>query len=264
MFDFHLHCSISVDSDCPPEEHVRRAEELGLKEICFTDHYDFNDEPERNPARPHSLFDVEHYHNVLEAVHSDRVKIRRGVEFGMAPWSVPHMTALIASYPFDLVIGSIHYINGFSPFYEDFWQLYQGSGEERYLTHVLERVKLHRDFDVLAHLTFPGKSPYKPDKAPMRYEAFPDLYDAILSALVENGQGLEINTSAVSAIGECLPSITFLRRFRELGGEVITVGSDAHKSALLAQHMDIALALAKEVFGYVCTFEQRKPIFHTL
>lgn len=264
MFDCHLHCSLSVDSDCPPEEHLRRAEELGFREICFTDHYDFNDCPGRDPEHPHALFTIEDYRRILEPLRSDMVKIRLGVEFGMTPWSVPHLRELIASYPFDLVIGSVHYIEGFSPYYANYWQIYPTDGEERYLSQLLERIKLHREFDVLAHLTFPGKSPFKPTKTPMRYEDFPHLYDEILSVLAKNGQGLEINTSAVSTIGECLPSVAFVRRFRELGGEIVTVGSDAHKSTRFAQHMDEALAIAREVFGYVCTFEQRKPIFHKL
>ena len=98
----------------------------------------------------------------------------------------------------------------------------------------------------------------------MQYEDFPELYDEILRALIENGRGLEINTSAVSSIHEYLPSKAFLQRFRELGGEIVTIGSDAHTASRTGQHIDGALALAQDVFGYVCTFEQRKPIFHRL
>ena len=93
MFDFHLHSSVSVDSDCPPEEHLRRAEALGLREICFTDHYDFNDDL----TKKQNFFDIRDYRRALDSLHSEKVIIRRGVEFGLTPWNRPHMSALLSS-----------------------------------------------------------------------------------------------------------------------------------------------------------------------
>lgn len=75
---------------------------------------------------------------------------------------------------------------------------------------------------------------------------------------------MEINTSGVDRVGEFLPSARFLQRFYELGGRVVTVGSDAHTPDRVGQHVDRALSLLKEIFGHVCTFETRQPVFHPL
>jgi histidinol-phosphatase (PHP family) len=85
-----------------------------------------------------------------------------------------------------------------------------------------------------------------------------------MKTLAQNGKGMEINTSGVDRVGDFLPSIDFIKRFRELGGEIITVGSDAHDTSRVGQHISEALEIAKDVFGYVCTFEKRKTIFHKL
>ena len=85
-----------------------------------------------------------------------------------------------------------------------------------------------------------------------------------MKILAENGRGLEINTSGVDKVGDFLPTIDFLQRFRELGGEIVTVGTDAHTADRVGQYIPDALALAKEVFGHVCTYEKRKPVFHKL
>jgi histidinol-phosphatase (PHP family) len=75
---------------------------------------------------------------------------------------------------------------------------------------------------------------------------------------------MEINTSGVDRVGDYLPSVEFIKRFKELGGEIITVGSDSHDGSRVGQYIDGALEIAKEIFGYVCTFENRKVIYHKL
>ena len=73
---------------------------------------------------------------------------------------------------------------------------------------------------------------------------------------------MEVNTSGMDRVGEFLPSKAFLKRFRELGGEIVTVGSDAHNADRVGQYTKEAIEMVKDIFGYVCTFENRKPIFH--
>ena len=82
--------------------------------------------------------------------------------------------------------------------------------------------------------------------------------------LVAKGKGMEINTSGVDRCGCFLPEKIHLQRFRELGGEIITLGSDAHDPSRVGQYAKEALDILKDVFGHVCTFENRKPIFHKL
>ena len=75
---------------------------------------------------------------------------------------------------------------------------------------------------------------------------------------------MEINSSGVDRVGEFLPSADFLRRFHELGGEIVTIGSDAHAADRVGQYHKEALEIEKDIFGHVCTFENRTPIFHKL
>lgn len=261
MFDFHLHSSVSFDSKGNAQDMVKKAEELALKEMCFTDHYDFNDDP----AKQHDIFTLESYRNAYDGLSSETVKIRRGVEFGLTHWNEKELNELLAAYPFDFVIGSVHFTGGFDPYYPEFWTV-NGleEGFEKYLLQTLKCVKYHKNFDVLGHLNYVCKSEHNPTKQPLYYKDYSDICDEIMKTLTENGKGMEINTSGKDRVGEFLPSYEFLKRFRELGGEIITVGSDSHDDTRVGQYIGDALEIVKDIFGYVCTFENRKPIYHKL
>ena len=88
--------------------------------------------------------------------------------------------------------------------------------------------------------------------------------EEILRTLVRKGKGMEINTSGLDRIGDFFPGAEYLRRFRELGGEIVTAGSDAHTPDRVGRQIPEALSLLKDIFGYVCTFAGRKPVFHKL
>ena len=134
----------------------------------------------------------------------------------------------------------------------------------KYLLQTLECVKVQNNFDVLGHLNYVCKSLHSPTRKPLYYEDYRDICDEIMKTLVQNGKGMEINTSGVDRVGDYLPSKAFIKRFREFGGELITVGSDSHDATRVGQHIDGALEIVKDVFGYVCTFEGRKAIYHKL
>lgn len=261
MFDYHLHCKLSFDTNEEPANIVSAAEKAGLSEICFTDHYDFNDVV----LEDYNTFSAQDYQNVLTGLHSDTVKIRYGVEAGLTHWNQTEIKALTKMHDFDFVIGSVHFVGGYDPYVKEFWEQNDfDAAFEKYFLQVKKCVDLHENFDVLGHLNYIYKSPNIPAKKVVHYSDFADICDEIMKTLVHKGLGMEINTSGVAAIGDCLPSIDFMKRFRDLGGEIVTVGSDAHNTARVGQHIDQALQIAKEVFGYVCTFEKRKPIFHKL
>ena len=261
MFDYHLHSNVSFDSTCDAKDIVAAAEKAGLSEICFTDHYDFNDQY----IEKRDLFTIEQYKNAYDKLSSEKVKIRRGVEFGLTTWNQNQLIDLLNSYDFDFVIGSVHYTGGYDPYYEEFW-LYNGldTAFEKYLLQTLECVKVHEDFDVLGHINYVCKSVYNPTHKPLAYSNYTDICDEIMKQLAQKGKGMEINTSGVDRVGDFLPSFDYIKRFRELGGEVITVGSDAHDSIRVGQHISGALEIAKNVFGHVCTFEKRQAIYHKL
>ena len=261
MFDYHLHSKLSCDSTCEPYKIVVAAERQGLKEICFTDHYDFNDVF----LDKGDFFSIQEYHDVYDNLKSDKVKIRCGVEFGLTQWDQKQLDELLEMYDFDFVIGSVHCAGGYDPYFEEFWiRNGMDTAFEKYLLHTLECVKAHHNFDVLGHLNYVCKSEHNPTHKPLHYKEYSDICDEIMKTTAQKGIGMEINTSGVDRVGDFLPSIEFIQRFQELGGEIITVGSDAHDDTRVGQYISEALEIAKEVFGYVCTFENRKAIYHKL
>lgn len=261
MFDYHLHSSVSFDSECEAERIVEAAENRGLKEICFTDHYDFNDDIQKQ----HDIFDIEQYRRTYDNISSEKLIIRRGVEFGLTHWNQNELKQLLSRYDFDFVIGSVHFTGGYDPYFKEFWT-HNGieEGFEKYLLQTLRCVKKHNYFDVLGHINYVCKYEHNPTKKPLRYKDYSDICDEIMKALAENGKGMEINTSGKDRVGEFLPSYDFIKRFKELGGEIITVGSDSHDGVRVGQYIPEALEIARDVFGYVCTFDKRKVKFNKL
>lgn len=261
MFDFHLHTTISFDGISTAREMAEAAQKAGLQEICFTDHWDFNS----NPQKKHHFFDLEDYSRAYDGLTLPGLTVRRGVEYGLTDWNQKELTALLAQRPFDFVIGSIHFVDGWDPYDAEYWQ---GKTMHQafllYLEATLECVRVHQGYDVLGHLTYVCKSVHNPTHTPVPYRDFADITDEILRVLVQRGKGMEINTSGVDRAGDFLPSADFLRRFKELGGEIVTLGSDAHDVSRVGQYSKEALELLKDIFGHVCTFQNRKPVFHKL
>ena len=261
MFDFHMHSNVSFDSEESAAKMVRAARERGLREICFTDHYDhgvFYEGVEE-------AFDLENYAAVYDGLTDDGVLIRRGAEFGLMPDNADELSGLLSKRSFDFIIGSVHNVGEFEIYTPPFWD--GKSAEQAFAEHLettLECVRAHRDFDVLGHLTYASKCPPNKEKRLIEYSDHAEIIDSILLTLAENGKGIEINTSGKDKLGVFLPDEKIVRRFRELGGEIVTVGSDAHDASRVGQYADEATALCRDVFGYVCTFANGKPIYHKL
>ena len=261
MFDYHIHSSVSFDSDTPARSIAEAAAASGLREICFTDHWDYLP----NPTDHHDLFSLEDYSTAYDSLSVEGLKIRRGVEIGLNEWNMSECRELLSVRDWDFVIGSVHYADGYDPYNAKYWDgKTVNEAYMRYLEKELECVRLHEDFDVLGHLTYVCKSPNNPFHAPLPYGECQEIADEIMRILVRKGKGIEVNTSGVDRGVDLLPSLDYVRRFRELGGEIITVGSDSHNAERVGQYCSETIAQIKDIFGYVCTFEKRKPIFHKL
>lgn len=261
MYDFHIHSRVSFDGHDPALALALTAKKNGLKEICFTDHVDFD--PLANEQR--MMFDIDQYNHEYDGLSVPGLKIRNGMEFGLYADNQQQLRQRIALRHFDYILGSVHFVDNIDVYFKEYWQ--DKTVHEaclRFLMQTLACVKAHDDFDVLAHMTFLCKSPFNPVKATMAYDAYPDLIDEILRTLAQKGKGLELNTSGRDRCGGYLPTRDFFLRFKELGGEIVTVGSDAHRCDRVGQYSADACAMLSEIFGYVCTFEDRRPIFHRI
>ncbi|WP_343209972.1 histidinol-phosphatase HisJ family protein [Anaerolentibacter hominis] len=228
--DFHVHSDFSSDSDTPMEAMIERAIALGMKKICFTDHMDYG-----FPAcyKLPFVFDPDPYFRKLElvkAAYQDRIEVLQGVELGLKPDIIDKASALVRDYPFDFVIASSHLVDNTDPYYPEFWQ--NRTTEEainRYFSTVAENIALFSDFDTYGHLDYvmrycpAGLSGYT-------YEIYKEGIDSALKAIVHAGKCLEVNTAGYKfGFGAPNPSAAIIKKYFELGGKGITIGSDGHK-----------------------------------
>lgn len=262
MFDFHMHSTVSFDGRNTALEMARAAKEAGLQEICFTEHIDRTADPDDLTM----VFDPAHYSAVHDTLQMPGLTIRKGMEFGMTPSNAAQFARDEKRRDFDFVLGSVHFVDSLDIYVDRrYWQgRTVREAYQRYLEETLACVQAHNGFDVLAHLSYICKARVNPTHEILYYRDYPEIGDEILRVLVRKGKGLEINTSGVDRCGSFLPEPGFVHRFHELGGEIVTVGSDAHDNSRVGQYADRALTLLKEEFGYVCTFCGRKPVFHDL
>lgn len=264
--DFHLHSSHSGDSDTPMEDMILKGIDLGLTEMCFTEHNDFE-----FPESPDGdgfdftlntdayLYDLIRY----KEKYADKIKILFGVELGLQAHLMRQDAVYAKSYDFDFIIGSSHLCHGKDPYYSYF---YEGRTEEaayrEYFESVLENIKKHSNFDVYGHLDYVVRYGPNRDKD-YTYEKYQDVLDEILKLLVENGKGLEVNTGGLKrGLKDLHPCADILKRYKALGGEIITVGSDSHAPATIGAHFDRAAQLLTDCgFKYYTVFEKRQPEF---
>ncbi len=269
LTDFHMHSSFSGDSHTPMEEMIQKGIELGLTHMCFTEHNDF-DFPV-TAETPEGMFDLNvdaYLYDLLglREKYKDKISILFGIELGLQPQVLRQNSILAKSYDFDFIIASSHICNKKDPYFPPF---YEGRSEEEayleYFESILENIKKFSNFDVYGHLDYVIR--YGPNKDQnYSYAKYQDVIDAILELLIDKGKGLELNTGGLkSGLKDVHPCTEILKRYKELGGEIITVGSDAHTSAVLTAHFDRAYDVLKACgFQYYTIFEKRVAEFKKL
>ena len=261
MFDFHMHTLVSFDGHDTGAAMAAAAAARGLKEICFTDHLDYDPLGKMGVL----AFDTTVYNAAYDSLEVPGLTIRRGMEFGMTDDNRAQFEKDLRRRHFDFVLGSVHFVDDLDVYFQEYWEgksVFQA--ERRYLEATLRCVELHDDFDVLAHLTYIGKTHAHPAPRSVPFEEHRELIDEILRILARKGKGLELNTSGMDRCGGFLPTADYFHRFKELGGEIVTVGSDAHAVNRVGQYSREACEILGDIFGYVCTFGDRQPQFHKL
>ena len=259
MFDFHMHSTVSYDGHNTGAEMALAAKNAGLKEICFTDHLDYD---------PRGLirmdFDTETYNEAYDGLEVPGLTIRRGAEFGMLRNNAQQLKKDLQRGHFYLILGSCHFVEDLDIYFAPFWEGKTMEQAERlYLEEVLACVQAHDDFDVLGHLTYISKAACNPTHRPVVYDRYRELVDEILLTLARKDKGMEVNTSGMARCGVFLPEAVYLKRFKELGGKIVTVGSDSHDTKRAGENCLQAARMVADIFGYVCTFRDRKPVFHS-
>ena len=267
LSDFHIHTCFSSDSDENPENIIRQAVTLGLSSICFTDHNDFDFPLE--DGKVIFLVDFDKYHTYFEKLrekYRNQLDIYIGIEQGLQKCCKDKVNSYDPDKYLDFIIGSSHLVDGSDPYYKDFWNG-RSTMETimKYFESILENLKCCHNFDVYGHIDYiiryaPGQN------ADYDWKDYQDVIDDILKTLIHNGKGIEINTAGLKyGLKDPNPCFGIVKRYRQLGGEIITTGSDAHKAEHLAYNFNIIHDFLREAgFKYYTIFKKRKPEFIAL
>lgn len=256
--DQHLHTSFSGDSETPPEEQAEKAIALGIERICFTDHHDHDVVSDIDFE-----LDIPRYMaamSELKKKYSGRLDIRTGIELGLQSHIADYLYKLTEKYPFDFVIGSVHFIDGLDPYYPEYFEKHGKNSYRLYFETLLRRIRKVKCYDSLGHLDYIVRYG-APHGLTYSYSEYGDYIDEILRQIISDGKALECNTGGLSrGLTEPNPCRDVFVRYRELGGELITLGSDAHSPETLGCCFDRCGAMLRDCgFKYYAVYEKRRP-----
>lgn len=261
MFDFHMHSNFSEDCSTPMEATIESAIEKGFEQICFTEHVDY-DYPD-----PDFTFDLdtaayEQKIREMQSQYADRITIKKGIEIGIQPHLFERYDALLSNHTFDFIICSMHASDRKDLHNGDFFK--GRTPEEAYRFYYEELLYCVERFDyysILGHIDL-----VKRYKTLDTDENFHDIIGEIFKTIIPKGKGIEVNTSGFAyGLGHAMPSRDILELYYDLGGEIITIGSDAHKPEHVGHRFDEILAQLSNIgFRYIATFANQKPTFHEI
>lgn len=227
--DYHLHSAISPDAKVSMDKMCEGAYEKGCKEIAFTDHYEFYS----GGIKSFYFYEeyLQHYFEELEQCRekfAGRLLIKSGMEFGQPHLETTKVVRLINKYSFDYLIGSVHKLDNVDLEKMEYRQDTVHEIADRYYLEVLKLAQWG-EFDCLGHLDL-FKRHAKRHGFSDEFEQYERMIRRILTCVIDRGKGIELNTSGIrQEAGEPMPSLAILKIYRELGGTIITIGSDAHK-----------------------------------
>ncbi|MBO4949108.1 MAG: histidinol-phosphatase HisJ family protein [Peptococcaceae bacterium] len=262
LADCHVHSSFSDDCDAAVEQMIETAIVQGRKYFYITDHHDF-DYPAMDDGVTFQLAQEPYIQRMEELKHQykNKIDIRIGVELGLMAHIKEKTEAYAKAYGYDFIIGSSHLVNGIDPYYPEYYtDKNEYQAYEQYFLSILDNVKTYDTFHVYGHLDYIMR--YVPNQTkpydPMDYS---DIFREILKTIIDNGKGIEVNTGSLyKGFDFPHPHSTILKMYKDLGGELITIGSDAHKPQYLGYGFEQAEALLKKCgFDSYTLFADGKP-----
>ena len=258
--DYHMHTSFSDDSIYPMEDEIKQAISLGIEEICFTEHVDHGIK-----EYPDSFYeDYYHEYKRMKTKYDGQIVMKFGAEFGMQTHTITQFQEDFNTHPFDFIILSCHQVND-----QEFWtqEFQKGKTQEEYniayYQEILDVMKKYKDYCVLGHLDAIKRDD---QVGILPFEKTKDIITEIFKQAIKDGKGIEVNTSNERyGLDDLTPCRDILRLYRELGGEILTFGSDTHKEEHVGYHIEqIKEELKAMGFTKFHTFDQMKPLAHKL
>lgn len=270
LYDNHNHSQFSFDGGrTSVGKTVNSAIGKGLAGVCFTDHCDFFVPPMKAKYEEYvpEVFDVEARNAEIDKVNAkcpQDFHVFKGIEIGVQKSERDKIAAHLEKYSFDEIIASVHYLDDTDPFWGGY---YEGKTWRYAYGHYLETlydemVWLGDRFDIMGHYDYVTRyAPYP--ECSILYKDFPDILDSMLRYLAENGKALELNTKTYQDFKGRTPVLdkNILMRYRELGGEIISLGSDSHDADRVGFNFERTAALVSRCgFRYLAHFDKRKPV----
>ena len=259
VFDSHVHTNYSHDAHSTLEEVCAFARDHGVMGLAFTDHYEC-DIPDQRRGFPQVLEEIPR----LQEQHKGWLRITKGVELGQ-PQLFPEVAEeLLVRGDLDFVLGSIHSLSPGADICDINFNdpsVQVSAVLEQYFRACYD-LALWGRFDVMAHLGYPERYIWGKYRIPVDFTPYEDIIHETLKTLVETGKGLEVNTSGYrQGLGKTIPVLWIIRDYYQLGGRVVTLGSDAHQAADLAADFDVAMDILTGVgFRYFAFYRQRQPV----
>ena len=260
--DFHVHTDFSGDSDTPARDQLNQAVRMGMEEVCITDHHDYD----TAFTEIDFTLDIDAYLPYImqmKGEYEGRLKVQTGIELGLQLHLKDYLNQLTEKYHFDFIIGSSHFVDRQDPYYPAF---FEGRAEKeayrRFFEVTLKRVRELDCYDVIGHLDYVVR--YGPTaNQNYSYQEYREYIDPILKTLIEHGKGLECNTGGYKyGLGHPNPTEEILLRYRQLGGEILTIGSDAHEPKYLGYEFERTKDVLLDCgYRYYTVFRDRKPEF---
>ncbi len=274
LIDTHTHLSpYSHDAGQSVTELLTMADRQGLAAVCTADHYE-KDIFYRGGEE--DIFDPVAYFRELLPVQASRptgtARLLLGVELGWLPHLNDHFAQFTAEWPFDCVILSLHILLGVDPFINP--EIYRPGKLEVYGRYLQELAVMARncpDFDILGHFDYISRYAPYPDRK-IRYGELPVEFDRLLQTLIDMDKALEINTrtavklQSVGYVGQdAWPDAAIIRRYQALGGQLISLGSDAHQADQAGTLFSEAVVWLKNIgVRQLVHYEKRQACFTPL
>ena len=260
FYDYHVHSNFSPDSKTSMTKMIETGINLGLKEICFTDHMDYD--VNQTDKFVLNYKDYLHALELMQNKYKDKIKIKKGIELGLQPHLIDRYSNEMKNNQFDFIICSQHAIDKNDLYYDEYFKdKTQQKSYDIYYKTFYDIVKNFDDYSVLGHLDLIKR--YGPYENPLRDSLFMDIIEAILKEVISKNKGIEINTSCFRyELPDLTPSRRIISLYKDLGGEIITTGSDAHCPSFITCKFDYIQSYLKDMgFKYICTFDHLKPNF---
>ena len=258
LLDNHVHTSFSSDGKDSMEKVIERAIKIGVRHLTFTDHLEYNSED-------FSINCTDYMNTILELKYKykNNIEILAGIEVGYQDYIREKINLILKRNLFDFVLCSTHTVDKISVSSEKFYKGY--TKEEvynKYFQSILNTINEFNNFDCYGHLDYIIRYSNYVGREVI-YRDYMDIIDSVLKNIIYLGKGIEINTSGYRyGLNSIHPNYDILKRYKELGGEIITIGSDSHRAIDLCCDFDRGFDILENIgFKYVCKFKGRKPEF---